>query len=96
VFDPYPGTLNLRLSDAEMLRRWREVRARGALRWIPPPEQCGGRLVPLVVAVHIPASVIVPDVTRYAGDVLEVIVAVHLRSRPGLRDGDLLAVTVHG
>jgi riboflavin kinase len=88
-FDPYPGTLNLRLRDADALGRWREVCARDGRALVPPPsERCGGRLVPMVVAPDIPAAVIVPDVTRYGDDVLEVIAAVHLRSRLGLHDND--------
>ena len=92
-FDPYPGTLNVRLLDVETLLRWGEIRKRATLRLAPPaPDQCGGDLVPLVVAPDISAAVIVPDVTRYDGDVLEVIAAVHLRSRLRLRDGSVLAL----
>jgi riboflavin kinase len=92
-FDPYPGTLNLRLLDADTVLRWGEIQKRAALRLAPPAaEQCGGVLVPLVVAPDVPAAVIVPDITRYEGDILEVIAAVHLRSRLRLRDGSVLAL----
>jgi CTP-dependent riboflavin kinase len=40
------------------------------------------------VAPDVDAAVIVPDVTRYGEDLLELIAAVHLRSLLGLRDGD--------
>jgi riboflavin kinase len=94
-FEPYPGTLNLRLGDAGALRRWREARDGTALRLAPPATgSCGGRLVPVVVSAHIPAGVIVPDVTRYGDDVLELVAAVHLRSRLGLRDGDVVTISV--
>ena len=94
-FDPYPGTLNLRLSDSDMLARWREARTRVALRLAPPsPEQCGGRLVPVLVTPDVPACVIVPDITRYGDDVLELVASVHLRSRLRLRDDDLLTLKV--
>jgi len=90
-FDPYPGTLNLRLTDPEMLVRWRDVSKERALVLTPsPPETCGGRLIPITLPRDIPAAVIVPDVTRYGDDVLEVIAAVHLRSCLGLEDGDAL------
>lgn len=94
-FDPYPGTLNLRLSDADMLLRWREVRNGPALRLAPPsPDQCGGHLIPVVVTPEIPAGIIVPDITRYGDDVLEVVASVHLRSRLRLKDHDLLTLKV--
>ena len=93
-FDPYPGTLNLRLVDVTMLRAWREIRETPALFLTPPPpERCGARLIPVVVAPDIPAAVVVPDVTRYGDDVLELVAAVHVRSRLGLQDDD--RVTVH-
>jgi riboflavin kinase len=94
-FDPYPGTLNLRLVDGDMRRRWREVRTRAALRLAPPPPaQCGGRLIPIVVMPDIPGCVIVPDITRYGDDVLEVVASVHLRSRLRLQDDDPLTLRV--
>ena len=94
-FDPYPGTLNVRLPDAENLKSWRDVSKRRALVLTPPaPETCGGRLVPVTLARDIAAAVIVPDVTRYGDDVLEVIAPVHLRSRLGLEDGDVLELTM--
>lgn len=92
-FEPYPGTLNVRLLDVETLLRWGEIKKRATLRLAPPaPDRCGALLVPLVVAPAVPAAVIVPDVTRYDGDVLEVIAAVHLRSQLRLRDGSVLAL----
>jgi riboflavin kinase len=96
-FDPYPGTLNLRLSDADTLHQWREIRKNEALTLhAPSPEHCGGRVVPVVVTPDIPAAVIVPDVTRYGDDVLEIVAAVHLRSHLGLRDDDVLTLHFTG
>jgi riboflavin kinase len=96
-FDPYPGTLNVRLVDAEMIERWREIRRRHALRLTPPPsETCGGHLVPVVVSGDVRAAVIVPDITRYGAHVLEVIAPVHLRSRLWLRDHDTLSLSYEG
>lgn len=96
-FDPYPGTLNLRLVDGDMLERWRRIRRDHALRLMPPPgETCGARLVPVVVSTDVPAAVIVPDVTMYGAHVLEIIAPVHLRTRLWLRDHDLLTLTWDG
>lgn len=92
-FDPYPGTLNVRLVDGATVARWRELAGRAALALRPPsPETCGGQLVPVVVG-DVPAAVVVPDVTRYGDDVLEVLAAVRLRDHLGLRDGDLVTLT---
>ena len=94
-FEPYPGTLNVRLADPDMLSRWRKVsKQRALLLTPPPPETCGGRLVSITLPQGVAAAVIVPDVTRYDDDVLEVISAVHLRSALGLEDGAVLELTV--
>ena len=93
-FDPYPGTLNLRLMNDDAVRRWRMTRELRGLRLTPAaPEACGGRLVRCVVEDRLEAAVVIPDVTRYGDDVLELVAAVHLRACLGLTDGDQVAVT---
>ena len=91
-FTPYPGTLNVRL-DADMIGVWRRTRDGHSIVLAPPPsESCGARLFPVVVAGDVEAAVIVPDVTRYGEDLLELIAAVHVRSRLGLHDGSLVTL----
>jgi riboflavin kinase len=87
-FTPYPGTLNLRL-DPDTVAVWRQIQGGHALALAPPPpETCGARLFPAVVGSDVAAAIIVPDVTRYGDDLIELIAADHLRSRLGLRDHD--------
>jgi len=50
-FEPYSGTLNVRLVDPDALVAWRRIREGLALRLVPPPpETCGARLFRAVVA----------------------------------------------
>jgi riboflavin kinase len=91
-FDPYPGTLNVRLVDPDMVLAWRRVREGPALRLTPPPDWCGARLFRVTVTPDVVAAVIVPDVTRHGDDLLEVVAGVHVRSRLGLSDGDLVTL----
>jgi riboflavin kinase, archaea type len=85
-FTPYPGTLNVRL-DAGAVLVWRRLQEHHGIVLAPPPsEPCGARLFPVVVTPDVEAAVIVPDVTRYGEDLLELIAPVHLRSRLGLHD----------
>jgi len=92
-FEPYPGTLNLRLTDAEAIRHWRAIRGRAGARLVPPdPAACGGWLVPARVEGEVPAAIVVPDVTRHPDDVLEVVAPLHLRAHLGRGEGQ--AVTL--
>ena len=88
-FDPFPGTLNVRFVEEDALPRWRALRRDAGLSLAPPDAQaCGGRLLPALVEGRIPAAVVIPDVTRYEDEVLEVVAPVRLRTVLGLRDGD--------
>jgi riboflavin kinase, archaea type len=94
-FDPYLGTLNVHILDADALLRWREIRKAAGVSLTPPdPQSCGGRLLPALVEGQIRAAVVIPDVTRYGDDVLEVIAPVRLRTHLGLRDGDRVKLTI--
>lgn len=94
-FDPYPGTLNLRLLSPDALRRWGGIRREAGAPLTPPePGACGGQLFPVLAGGLIPAAVVVPDVTRYGEELLEIVAPVHLRTRLDLKDGDLLRLTM--
>ncbi len=96
-FDPYPGTLNLRVStqvvQEEVLTRpgvniegfEAEGRSFG-----------GGRCLSVCIGVgaweSIPAAVFIPHRTHYPGDVLELVSPENLRSKLGLRDGDRVSL----
>jgi len=93
-FDPYPGTLNLRIT-ADALPRWSGIRKEAGASLIPPePDGCGGRLIPALVGDRIRAAVVVPDITRYGEELLEIVAPVHLRAFLGLRDGDRVRLVI--
>jgi len=95
-FLPYPGTVNLTLAG-ENVAAWREVRERAARSLVPPsPDACGARVVRAVIAPDVAAAIVVPDITAHPDHLIEVVAAVHVRSRLGVRDGDVLTLTVHG
>src|SRR2546427_11702052 len=63
-FEPYPGTLNVRLADPDMRSRWREVsKQRALLLTPPPPETCGGGPLPITPPPGGAAAGIRPAVT---------------------------------
>jgi len=93
-FAPYPGTLNVRL-DSRTVSVWRRLKDGPAVVLAPPPpETCGARLFPALIGADVEAAVIVPDVTGYGDDLLELVAAVHLRSVLRLRDEDRMSLQI--
>lgn len=91
--DPWPGTLNLQVSETDQLAAWAEVKeTSGLLLKAPNPDWCDGRLYPGRLDGRIDVAAVVPDVASYPEDQLEIIAAVHLRDSLGLSDGVSLAI----
>jgi len=92
-FNPYPGTLNLRLFEESAERRKLLVSAEG-MRICPTEGYCNGLLFKARIG-DLECAVVVPQVEGYTLDVLEVIASVNLKEKLGLRDGDEITITVH-
>ncbi|MCE4603692.1 MAG: DUF120 domain-containing protein [Aeropyrum sp.] len=91
-YNPYPGTLNLKMGgeDAERLNS-----CLGALRGIrvEPPKIPGERLAvviafPVEIEGAIRGHIVRPEITIYKGDVVEVVAQEYLRDALKVRDGD--------
>jgi CTP-dependent riboflavin kinase len=92
--DPFPGTLNLIVTDEAAQAAWAQLRATGG-RLMPPPDPawCAGRLFPVLLAGSLQGAIVMPEVAVYADDQVEIIAAVNLRATLGLNDGDPVMVT---
>jgi riboflavin kinase len=96
-FDPYLGTLNLRLREGYLEQRRRlDGLPAIVLRGFKSRERefGGGRCYPAVVNGEVEGALVVADRTSHDLSVLEVIAPVNLRERFGLRDGDAIRVEV--
>jgi len=89
--EPFPGTLNLRLSDPEPVRR---------LRGLPGPEvvpeepgYCRAKCFPAELR-GVMALVLIPLVAGYPEDKLELVSPLKLKEALGLRDGDEVELEV--
>ncbi len=98
-FDPYPGTLNLKLSSAFDVKMRGELEARSAIliegfkgegRTFGPV-----KCYPATINDEVEGAVVLIERTRYDRSVLEVIAPVCLRERLKLRDGSKVRVRVH-
>jgi riboflavin kinase len=91
-FDPYPGTLNLRLNEENV--KHRVLLERGAeLRLCHSQGYCTGLMFKAALD-GMACGVVIPQVEDYPDDVLEVVASVNLKQKLRLRDDDLATVAV--
>jgi riboflavin kinase len=99
--DPFPGTLNLCVPDSYERQRWVSFRTHtGILLPAPDSSFCDGRLFQASVSMEggvrqERGAVVVPMVSNYPEDQLEIIAAIGLRDALGAHDGDSLQVWIH-
>ncbi|MBI3154107.1 MAG: CTP-dependent riboflavin kinase [Burkholderiales bacterium] len=93
-FDPWPGTLNLRLDEAAQRAWQRAQRIHAGIAIDPAPGFCPARCHLLWLAGRVRAAAVVPEVDGYPADKLEIVAPVALREALGLQDGDRLRVRV--
>jgi riboflavin kinase len=96
-FDPFPGTLNLRIAKESMGER-REMNAFPHIiieEFADKDRTYGGaRCYRALVNRKVHAAIVVPIRAHYGEDVLEIIAAENLRKRLRLKDGELVSVQV--
>ncbi|MEM4389254.1 MAG: DUF120 domain-containing protein [Candidatus Micrarchaeia archaeon] len=93
-FEPYPGTLNLRIDEPEkktLLAQRRGIEIGG----FEHNGRVFGALKAFRASVNgVKGAVIIPERSHYGNDVVEVISEHYLRKKLGLRDGDRAEVVV--
>lgn len=96
-FDPYPGTLNLRISKEDVERRRRLDRLPSIrIEGFRDMERGfgGARCYPILINEEVEGALIIADRTSYKSDVMEIISPVYLRGRFGLKDGDWVRIRI--
>jgi riboflavin kinase len=98
-FAPFPGTLNLRLSDPVMAEQRRRLRQLPGLevRGFEDGKRSYGpvKCFRARVAGRYPGAVLAIERTHHDSTVLEVISPMNLRKILGLKDGDICTVTAY-
>lgn len=92
-FEPYPGTLNLRVSEAE-LEFFRTTNGEEIITGFATKERTFGglRAVRVKIGKDIAGALIFPDRSAHPKTIAEVIAPVYLRKKLGLADGSILTV----
>ncbi len=94
-FDPYPGTLNLKIPKEQLYFRRRLEEEDGILiEGFKTPDRTFGDVKAFKCKVNgIEGAIVLPKRTHYPSDVLEVMAPVKLRNY-GIKDGDFVEVEV--
>ncbi len=86
--DPFPGTLNLLVTDELDRQTWVAVANGPGIRLDPPDgASCGARCYPVTILGRLPGAAVRPDVDDYPVAQVEVIAAVSIRDVLSLGDG---------
>ena len=98
-FKPFPATLNVRPKDAADAQVWCRVRGNSAGISLGSANAgfCKARLYPIELVVQsateqnkMPGAILLPEVTDYPNDKIEIVAPVRLKKHFGLQDGDQL------
>lgn len=92
-FTPAKGTLNLMLNGNCPKIREALTKTKPILI-MPAPGYCRGRCFKAYVMGLAEGAIVIPEIHDYPENVLEVIAPVNLRERFGLKDGDLVEISV--
>lgn len=91
-FQPYPGTLNIRLTKSESLAASEQLRKKSGRHLDGFSETSrtygGARCYPCRINGKAAGAIIVPERTHYPHDVVEILSPAFLRKTLGLKDGD--------
>jgi riboflavin kinase len=91
-FSPYPGTLNVRLSE-ESVKRKKLLEKAHSIKVCPADGYCSGALIKAFIG-KLECAIVVPEVAGYPKGVLEIIAPVSLRETLQVEDGGEVTVTV--
>lgn len=98
-FDPYPGTLNVRLEDPDLIRlnqRLRDLKGIPILGFEDVERSYGGVMTfKAKINDEVSGALIVATRTVYGPDVLEFIAPVYLREKLDLNDGERVRIKVY-
>jgi len=93
-FEPYPGTLNLRLERTQDKTMWKELRSHPGKILEPETGYCAARCYPVKVEGQISGAIVLPEVPSYPTDAVELLASVNLREALKLGDGAVVTIAL--
>ncbi len=93
--DPYPGTLNLDIIDAEDVEKLKEIKKRKGIEIVPVESGfCLAKCFHVLVCGKIKGALIIPQVSDYPESKLEIISSDRIRDVLSLKVGDFVSVEI--
>ena len=93
-FEPYPGTLNLKVGSEDLMLMSSLVEEEG-VRLVPPTANfCEAACLKVSIGT-VEAAAILPHVDDYHENTIEIIAPVKVKERLNLEDGDTVVVTIN-
>jgi riboflavin kinase len=93
-FDPFPGTLNVRLKRADSGRLKTAFGTSRGISLFPPRGYLSARCFRVSVMSKIDGAIVIPEKQGYPPDILEIAAPVSLREHLSLRDGDEVEMAI--
>ena len=93
--DPFPGTINLIVDDAESRSVWVRLTGMPGVRIENPnggPNDCDARCFHVAIEGQVDAAIVLPEVTGYPPNQIEIIAPICVRDALGIDDGDWLSL----
>ena len=93
--DPYPGTLNLDVTEVSDLAKLKKIKKRKGIEITPPgAEYCAARGFPVLIEGKVSGAIIIPDVHGYPESKVEIIAPVKLTEVLSLETGDVVRIEI--
>jgi riboflavin kinase len=92
-FAPYPGTLNVRITEASVKLKKALAEVNG-VKILPATGYHRGKCFPATFVAEPLCAIVVPEVRGYPEDLIEIIGPENLRKKHHLSDGDPVEVKV--
>lgn len=87
-FAPFPGTFNLSMNGAEWMHARQVLDQDAGIAITPAAGYCGASCYPVLIEGHFAGAAVIPDVSDYPHDKLEILSPVALREALDVVDGD--------
>lgn len=93
--DPYPGTLNIHLSEESIKEKWQSQQESAPYTiYANTKEGCDALAYPVHIGNRYTGAIVLPLVDNYPAHQIEIIAPVPLRQKLSLQDGDLLELEI--